>query len=75
MLEEKTDCDANGAQLSTAIATLNILEAKRLMLAGELAAYEYGSPVGDTCREHFTLTFTKCAPILGQDNAPLTYAS
>ena len=28
----------NGAQLSTAIATLNILEAKRLMLAGELAA-------------------------------------
>lgn len=28
----------NGAQLSTAIATLNIIEAKRLMLAGELAA-------------------------------------
>ncbi len=28
----------NGAQLSTAIATLNILEAKQLMLAGELAA-------------------------------------
>ena len=28
----------NGAQLSTAIATLNILEGKRLMLAGELAA-------------------------------------
>lgn len=28
----------NGAQLSTAIATLNIIEAKRLVLAGELAA-------------------------------------
>jgi histidine ammonia-lyase len=28
----------NGAQLSTAIATLNIIEGKRLLLAGELAA-------------------------------------